>query len=313
MAAGAAGVWSSGWAGPPALLLAAASQLGLLLGLVWLLWPALRTSAGRRHAWFAGLILALAGTSAGFYSDALRGLPGLRWLDASVGVLMLLIVVAASRISMRLVNQAIQDIRPGAEPYLARPPRRSLAALCIALYTLVEFWQPGQALTGWLGLAAAAAMFNLLNDWHVGAPLWRKRFPALLYAMYWCMALGYAALGLAQLGWLDGGISAGRHGLTMGGIGLGIFIVLSIAGRAHVGRAADPGPWLGLGARCCCWRLSGAPSPPCKGPALLHWPGPQACGAWPSPCWPGALPPGSGWRAAMASRGARMSVALRQH
>ncbi|WP_461469380.1 NnrS family protein [Melaminivora sp.] len=308
------GFWSSGWAGPPALLLAAASQLGLLLGLVWLLWPALRTSAGRRHAWFAGLILALAGTSAGFYSDALRGLPGLRWLDASVGVLMLLIVVAASRISMRLVNQAIQDIRPGAEPYLARPPRRSLAALCIALYTLVEFWQPGQALTGWLGLAAAAAMFNLLNDWHVGAPLWRKRFPALLYAMYWCMALGYAALGLAQLGWLDGGISAGRHGLTMGGIGLGIFIVLSIAGRAHVGRAADPGPWLGLGGALLLlatfWRalaaLQGASA------AALAW----AAGLW---CLAFAL---LAWRVAPGLWLARSdgkqgcqdeSVALRQH
>lgn len=241
------GFWVSGWLGLPALALAGASQLALLLGVAWVLLPALKTATGRRHWAFAWLVLALAVTSAGFYSDVLRGLPGLRWLDATVGVLMLLIVVAASRISMRIVNNAIEEITPGADPYLARPPRRTLAALCIGFYTVAEFVAPWQPVTGWLGLAAAAAMLNLLNDWHVGRPLWKKRFPALLYAMYWCMALGYGALGAAQLGWLDGGSSAGRHFLTMGAIGLGMFIVLSIAGRAHVGRPSDPGPWLGLG------------------------------------------------------------------
>lgn len=90
-------------------------------------------------------------TSAGFYSDALRGLPGLRWLDATVvGVRMLLIVVAASRISMRIVNNAIDEITPGAAPYLARPPRRTMAALCIGFYTGAEFIAPGQPVTGWL-------------------------------------------------------------------------------------------------------------------------------------------------------------------
>jgi len=241
------GFWVSGWVGLPALALAGASQLALLLGVAWVLLPALKTATGRRHWAFAWLVLALAVTSAGFYGDALRGLPGLRWIDATVGVLMLLIVVAASRISMRIVNNAIEEITPGADPYLARPPRRTLAALCIGFYTVAEFIAPWQPVTGWLGLAAAAAMLNLLNDWHVGRPLWKKRFPALLYAMYWCMALGYGALGAAQLGWLAGGSSAGRHFLTMGAIGLGIFIVLSIAGRAHVGRPSDPGPWLGLG------------------------------------------------------------------
>lgn len=256
------GFWASGALGLPALVLAGASQLALLLGVAWVLLPALKTAVGRRHWAFAWLVLALAVTSAGFYGDALRGLPGLRWLDATVGVLMLLIVVAASRISMRIVNNAIDEITPGAAPYLARPPRRTMAALCIGFYTVAEFIAPGQPVTGWLGLAAAAAMLNLLNDWHVGRPLWRKRFPALLYAMYWCMALGYAALGAAQLGWLSGGMSAGRHFLTMGAIGLGIFIVLSIAGRAHVGRPSDPGPWLGLGGAvlllATLWRAMGA-------------------------------------------------------
>lgn len=245
--AGRMGLWASGWLGLAALGLAAIGQVGLPLLLLAQLWPALRSSAGQAHRAFGWLLLALAACSAGFYSDALRGAPSLRWLHASLGVLMLLTVVAASRISMQIVNRAIEQVRPGAAPYIARPPKRHLAALCISLYTLAEFWQPASHLAGWLGLAAAAALLHLLGDWHVGAPLWRRRFALLLYAMYWCMALGYAGLGLGALGWA-GAQAAGRHLITMGSVGLGIYIVIGIAGRAHVGRPPDAGPWLALGA-----------------------------------------------------------------
>lgn len=240
------GFWLSGLLGLPALLLAAVGQVGLALLLIAVLWPALASPDGRRHASFGWLALALAACSAGFYVDALREVAGLRWLYASLGVLMLLIVVSASRISMQVVNRAIDEVTPGADPYLARPPRRHLAALCITLYTAVEFFQPGTALAGWLALAAAAAVFNLLNDWHVGAPLWRRRWPALLYAMYWCMALGYAGLGLGALDLLPAA-TAGRHLMAIGSMGLGIFIVIGIAGRAHAGYQPDTGPWLALG------------------------------------------------------------------
>ncbi|GAA3981697.1 NnrS family protein [Comamonas faecalis] len=242
------GFWLSGLLGLPALWLAAIGQVGFALLLLGELLPALRSPDGRRHAAFGWLVLALAGTAAGFYVDALRGQAGLRWLYATLGVLMLLIVVAASRISMRVVNRAIEDLAPGADAYLARPPRRHLASFAIGLYTAAEWAQQGTHLCGWLALAAGAAVLNLLGDWHVGAPLWRRRFPLMLYAMYWCMALGYVALGLSQLDLLPGGSIAGHHLLAMGAMGLAIFVVCSIAGRAHVGLASDTGPWLGLGA-----------------------------------------------------------------
>lgn len=74
-------------------------------------------------------------------------------------------------------------------------------------------------------------------------------------------------MGLAQIDLLPGGVAAGRHLLTMGAMGLAIFIVLSIAGRAHVGRAADTGPWLAIGAALLlagvAWRAAAA---------LLGWP-----------------------------------------
>ena len=243
---GRLGFWVSGHAGGAALWVAAAAQVGLPLALLAVLAPALRSPQGRRHGSFGVLLLALAGTAAGFYADALRGMAGLRWLHAALGVLMLLIVVAASRISMRIVNRAIEEVTPGAATYVARPPRRHLAALCITLYTAAEFLRPASALAGWLALAASAAVFHLMGDWHVGRPLLR-RWPFMLYAVYVCMALGYALIGTALLAG-GPGASAGRHLLTMGALGLSIYVVISIAGRAHCGHPSDERPWVVQGA-----------------------------------------------------------------
>lgn len=243
---GRLGFWGSGLAGAPALVLAALAHLGLLLGLAAVLARPLWAPAGRRHAAFWWALLALAVAVAGFYADALRGLPGLRWLHLALGLLMLLIVVAMSRISMRIVNRAIEQATPSAPPYLARPPRRHLATLCIALYTAAEFLQPGTQLAGWLALAASASVFHLMSDWHVGRALLR-RTPLMLYAVYACMALGYGALGLAHLG-AGGAPGAGRHLLTMGAVGLNIFAVIFIAGRAHCGLPPDTSRWIPLAA-----------------------------------------------------------------
>ena len=235
----------SGVAGAPALALAAVAHLGLLGGLLALLWPALRTVAGQRHRAFGWALAGLFLLVTGFYADALRGAYPLRWLLAVLGLVMVLIIVALSRISMRIVNRAIDEAGEGRAPYLARPPRRNLAIVCIALFTLVEFWQPGGRTSGWLACAAAAALCNLMGDWHVGRPLLR-RLPLMLYAVYVCMALGYALIGTALLAG-GPGASAGRHLLTVGALGLSIYAVICIAGRAHCGHPSDERPWVAQG------------------------------------------------------------------
>jgi uncharacterized protein involved in response to NO len=243
---GRAGFWLSGVAGWPALAVAGAAQLALLGTLVALLWPALRTPAGQRHHAFGWALAGMALLVAGFYLDALRGQYPMRWLHAFLGLLMVLIVIAMSRISMRIVNRAIDQAGTGAEPYLARPPRRNLAVLCIALFTLAEFVQPGGATAGWLACASAAALFNLLGDWHVGRPLLR-RWPLMLYTVYLCMALGYGLMGWALLAG-GPGVTAGRHLLTVGAMGLATYAVICIAGRAHCGHPSDERPWVAQGA-----------------------------------------------------------------
>lgn len=242
--------WSSGVFGAPALLLSALAHLGLLAGLAWLLAPRLWRDPERKHLAFLWALAALGVCVGGFYAAAISGEHPARWLHATLGVLMMLIVVAMSRISMRIVNGAIEEagVADADTEYRARPPRRNLAIFCIGLYTAAELVAPGARLTGWLALAAAAALCNLLNDWHVGRALLR-RWPLMLYGVYALMAAGYAVMGLAQV--LDGGavpsVSAGRHLLTVGAMGLNIYVVMCIAGRMHCGRPLDEHLWVPLG------------------------------------------------------------------
>lgn len=232
---GVVGVW------PAALI-----HVAMAVALAALVAPRILRDPELRHLDFLLWGLApLALTVVGFYFDALRGEYPMRWLHAAIGVMMLLIVVAMSRISMRIVNDALDAVRErGVDvgQYYSRPPRRNLALFGIAAYTVAEFFVPHTAFTGWLGLVAAAALFNQLNDWHVGRALF-DRWTAMSYVMYWLMALGYAALGLSAL---DAGIapSAGMHLLTIGAMGLSTLAVLCIAGRIHAGYVPDPRSWV---------------------------------------------------------------------
>lgn len=231
--------WLGVW---PAALLNAALPLWLL----WLLAPPVWRDAGRRHLSFLYALAALAIADAGFFIALACGAAALPWLYAANGVLMVLIVVTVSRVSMRIVNHGVDgDAETGAD-YLARPPRRNLATFAITLCTAAEFVLPGNAVTGWLALAAGAAMLNLLNDWHVGLPLLR-RWSLMLYTVYWLMALGYGAMGASLLG-APWPLSAGRHLLMTGAISLAILSVMCIAGRSHAGHWPERRAWVPLAA-----------------------------------------------------------------
>ena len=229
---------------------AAALNLAFWVGLLTQIMPAVWKGAQRRHLSFGWSLIALAVLQLGFFiSLSVTGRP-LAWLHAAVGVMMVLIIVAASRISMSVMNRHVEAGRPGnthGEPvYLARPPRRKLAVFAVVLCTIVEFVIGHNAITGWTALAAGAAMFNLLNDWHVGRPLF-SRWALMLYASYWLLALGYAVMGLAWLG-APVTVAAGRHLLMAGAMALSILTVMNIAGRIHAGRWLDRRVWLPLAA-----------------------------------------------------------------
>lgn len=248
--------WLSGRLGLTGEVLAAVLNVGFLCALIVIVAPRLWRDPERRHLAFLWGLAAMALALAGFHADALGGLYPMRWLRVGVGMMMVLIVLALSRISMRIVNDALDDERlrrDGAAArlhgedddlpdYRARPPRRNLAIFGVALYTAVEFVLPGSVIAGWVALAAAAAVLNLLNDWHVGRAL-LSRWAFMLYVVYWLMAAGYALNGLFLLG-LPVAPRAGLHLLTVGAMGVSIFGVLCIAGRTHAGYELDMRPWV---------------------------------------------------------------------
>lgn len=240
------GIWASGWWPTAGIVLAALAQLALIAGLITLVAPRLTADPERRHLSFLWALVLLGVVATGLYADLLRGQPPTRWLHALVGLWMGFIVIAMSRISMSILNASIDrcmatDGHPR-DPYLARPPRRHLALLAIGLHTMAAFLQPDGPVSAWLALATACAIFNLLNDWHVGRPL-LERWPLMLYTVYLLMALGYALLGVAGLG-AAFSANAGLHLLTTGAIGLNIFIVVCIAGYTHSGQDKDGRAWV---------------------------------------------------------------------
>ena len=263
-AAGRLAFWSSGWLGAAGVVLSALLNVGFMGALVVLVAPRLWRDPERPHLSFLWGLVAMGLAVAGFQADVLRGLYPMRWVLVGVGVMMALILIVLGRVSMRIVNDALdaERVRHRAEEpllrreddeivdYRARPPRRNLAIFGIALYTAADFLWPGSVVSGWLALAAAAAIFNVLNDWHVGRAL-LSRWALMLYAVYWLMALGYALIGVAALG-APLAPSAGLHLLTVGAMGVSIFAVLCIAGRTHAGFELDLRPWVQVAAIALC-------------------------------------------------------------
>ncbi|THF64126.1 NnrS family protein [Pseudothauera rhizosphaerae] len=234
------------WPAPLGMWPAALGSLALWALLLARIAPPVWRDPERAHLGFAWTMGALALLQAGFFAALAREGDALAWLHAAIGVLAMLIVIATSRVSMSVVNGYMEAGRPGAPAaravYLARPPRRHLAIFAIGMCTAVEFALGDDVVTGWTALAAATAMLNLLNDWHVGRPLF-TRWALMLYASYWLIALGYGLLGAAWLG-APLAPSAGRHLLAAGAVALSIFAIMAMVGRIHAGLWLDRRPWL---------------------------------------------------------------------
>lgn len=231
----------SGWIGA---IPAAVCDLGWLALLMASIARPLWQQPGRRHLAFLHALALLTAVHAGFYLALLGDGDPLPWLRLAVAGLMVLIVVAMSRISMRLVNDVLATHDGVSAPYLARPPRRNLLVAAIVAQAAGEAMLPGHPATGWLALAAAAAALNLLNDWHIGRALWR-RWVLIPYLGYWCMALGFAITGVGRLLGIPL-TSAGEHLQLVGTLGLSVCMVMAVAGRLHGGWALDSRHWLPL-------------------------------------------------------------------
>lgn len=233
--------WMSGlWGAVPSAILSSLLFVAFLCYLI----PAVWTDPGRRHMGFVYVVSILFFLQCGFHFELATQGNAIRWLNAGLQVFIVLIIVALSRISMRAINGLEEGIELHKEPveYIARPPRRNMAIFCISLYTLLSFFSPNNAVNGWVSLAAAAAMLNLLNDWHIGRAFF-NRWIIAMYSIYCAIALGYGMGGYAIL--FDSAVlNSAKHILSIGGIALAVLLVQIFAGQVHCGRSLKYYSWM---------------------------------------------------------------------
>ncbi len=233
------GVWLVGrlamWSADllPAWAVAAANLAFLPLIVLWVT-PQILRDAGRRHRAFPPVLTALFAAHAAVHWGWLAADAPLaeRGLEAMLAIFVLLIVLTVTRITMVVINAALDELGESRR-FRPNPARNGLAWATVALYAAAEFVAPETAVTGWIALAAAAAQLDRLTDWHVGRAV-LKPYVLILYAAYWWIAIGLALIGLHHVFGLVPE-SAGRHALGLGAAGAAILAVFVIAGMRHTG------------------------------------------------------------------------------
>jgi uncharacterized protein involved in response to NO len=208
--------------------------------LVWIIYFAKDTVFDRlqRHAPLGYALVILLGLEIWFFAIQASLIEGdaMAVLRLSIGAVVILILLALRRVNMEAINELLEDKGIDAV-YISRPPLSNFAIFSIALFSLGEYFFPNNSTTGWLALAAGAALLAITSDYNL-----KEKFilnqPYVLYlgSIYLLLALGYAFVGWDILS--AQGLHANhlRHLITAGGIGLSYLMVMIIIGWIHTGR-----------------------------------------------------------------------------
>lgn len=149
-------------------------------------------------------------------------------------VFMGLLGMALARITVPVTN-LILDPSEETSPFRPHPGRLNLAPGLIGVAVTGELLGLSMQVTGFLMIAAGAAFFDRVAEAFVGREFFRAEIAVLAGAS----ALAGAGLLLVGLGRLGFPINetTGLHVAFMGGLGLGVMAVFSIAGLLHTGQA----------------------------------------------------------------------------
>jgi uncharacterized protein involved in response to NO len=239
-----AGLWGVGrlvgLLGADALGLAGAvADLAWLGGIVGFLalasWRARTLDLRGFLFWVAALWVCEAGARIGF----LTGDPAFagRMLRLAILVFTALLGLALARVTPVITNRVL-DPSGTRTPFRPHPGRRNLAPITIAIAIAGDLAGASPAVNGFFLIAAGAAFLDRAGEAFVG----RAALRGEILALGGSAALAGAGLSLTGLARLDLPVPelAGLHLLTMGGLGLGVLAVFSIAGRLHTGRALEP-------------------------------------------------------------------------
>ncbi|MCB5204423.1 NnrS family protein [Neorhizobium sp. T786] len=242
--------------GRPLFLLAGLWAIGRIAGLVGAE-PLIIVSAFADQAWFAVLIVYAARLSwcrrttsfIGFllFLATLASAAGaLRYamltddfelgetaIRTTVFAFLGLLGLALSRITVPVTN-FILDPTEATSPYRPHPGRVNLAPALVGLLLLAELAGASDAVRGYLMLAAGAAFLDRVAEGFIG----REAFRSEIFALSTSSGLSGAGLlvcGLSLVG-LPFSFVGGLHVMVMGGLGLGVLAVFSIAGLLHTGQ-----------------------------------------------------------------------------
>lgn len=145
-----------------------------------------------------------------------------------------LLGLALARITVPVTNLVL-DPSEETSPFRPHPGRLNLAPGLVALALAGRWLGLSEAVNGWLMIAAGAAFLDRVAEGFVGREALRAELLALMLP---------AALAGAGLIWLGAGAlgaplgaAGGWHLALMGGLGLAVLAVLSIAGLFHAGRS----------------------------------------------------------------------------
>ena len=235
-----AGLWGVGrlvgFAGADALnLLGAAADAAWLAALAaYVAWTSWVKRSDRLLAflfWISALLACLVAVRAGFH----RGDHELAQVSLRLAgfVFLGLLGVALARITVPVTNQVL-DPSEETSPFRPHPGRVTLAPGLVAILVAGEMLGFSPEVTGYLAIAAGAAFLDRAGEAFVGREAFRTELMALAGSAVLAGA-GLLLVGAARLGAPVPEVTA-LHVSLMGGLGMGVLVVLSIAGLLHSGR-----------------------------------------------------------------------------
>lgn len=233
------------WCTGRAVGLVGADMLAPLAALADLTWLAAlvgyvcRVSVRRRttrvlgfSAWLAALWATEAATQYGFLSGDLA--LAQRMAHGAGFVFLGLLGLALARITVPVTNLVLNPSE-ATSPFRRHPGRLNLAPGLVAVAIAGELSGLSSPVTGFLMIAAGAAFLDRVAEAFIGREVLRSEILALA-ATSTLAGLGLLMIGAARLGAPMPEI-AGLHVALMGGLGLGVLAVFSIAGLLHTGQA----------------------------------------------------------------------------
>ncbi|WED23845.1 NnrS family protein [Vibrio sp. JC009] len=155
------------------------------------------------------------------------------WLQVCGGIFLIIVLTILSRMSMVVVNHALEKYQVTDERFLARPPRRNFAIWIILAFLAADLFLPGSSASGWLALACAAALLNILNDWHL-PKAWRDLYYQALYLFYLLIAGGFVAIGINNISGA-GDIYHSVYLLFICAAGIAALVIMLVVGQKHTG------------------------------------------------------------------------------